>query len=587
MTPLPTIGRALARRDAFISSSRARRALVLVGVLAVCGCASPSTTSPPSTTPSTTTTISTAGVLPAPATLRVGAADVDQLEAELATISRNALEQFLVDSGVEEVLPGIFAEVVALDGEITADGRSFTSELLDLPGELPVRAGFGRSQPMVSTRSTELAVMGTGLLSSIIDQSLDHATTGSTSLSERPDDPSEPHITVDGGDIDVRYTDSKTAQVDGATVTVDMELAGVLGACPTATGTVSGELSVAMTLEVIGATGSTGATYTMMLDIDGQVDDQAHLVGHEMTVSGSASGNERSEHNSSNEVEGFFIEGGSSTSFTGNAAAGDFAIASVGGQGVTRTSSAVTGDMAQSFIDSQHSLATSLSSLVLHRAEAFWRSGACIDVELDPSADPQQLDPFQTIDLSVNAISSDDGASIEGSVGASVAAGSGSVSPSASPTLPASFSLTASDDASPSTVEIEVRSRRGIGRASVELAGVQGYIVDGVLDVFHAGGVKCGGAAGAWELDLTASFQGAAFTGSLTFELDPPSLTGRFLLTGTTSGVGITVDQQGTGDVSFVEDADGTARLVFDGVAWAGGPSETHSISLRPTEACR
>jgi hypothetical protein len=102
--------------------------------------------------------------------------------------------------------------------------------------------------------------------------------------------------------------------------------------------------------------------------------------------------------------------------------------------------------------------------------------------------------------------------------------------------------------------------------------------------MFRATGTKCGGPGGPWQLDLTADFNGASFTGTMSFELDPATLEGRFVLTGSSVFNGIIIAQQGDGDVAF-ESSEGAAQLVFRGVAWAGGPAATHSLPVNVTSA--
>jgi hypothetical protein len=572
-----------------VSARQVRRvsALAFAGGLVLSACSASSSASLSSDTGDFRGT----GALPAVVDELGWADGVNGVEVELGAVSGGTLERLLVDAGVSRAVPDVLRSVIALDGQITAAGLRFASELLEVSDEtveVEVKmAGFARPQQDTGNGPLDLAVMGIGLLTSIIEQSLDRATAGPTPSNDTPDQPSENHITVNDGDIDVRFADSKTTAVGESTVTVGTEVAGVLGACPSPSGDVAADLSVTMTMEGTGIGSSVGAAYSMDVAVLGRVDDEAHLIGHDMTVSGSASGHARADDTASGgaaDIAGYFVEGGSTTSFTGTAAGLDLAVASITGPGVTRTSSAVTGSNAQAFIDSQQQLAMMVSSLVLHRAESFWRSGACIDVDLQTSADPMQLEPLQTIDLAIDAASSEDGAAIAGSVIAVLASGTGSVAPGMSPSLPATIAFTAPGDGSPSRVDIEVRSRRGLGRAGLDLAGQPSFAVDGALDMFRATGTKCGGPGGPWRLDLSADFNGASFTGTMSFELDPATLAGRFVLTGSSVFNGIIIAQQGDGDVAF-ESSEGAAQLVFRGVAWAGGPAATHSLPVNVTSA--
>jgi hypothetical protein len=345
---------------------------------------------------------------------------------------------------------------------------------------------------------------------------------------------------------------------------------------------VAGRLATDVTIVTSRGAGTTSASYRMSLDLTAHVDDLAELAGFDMTVAGSAGQTAQAATADGTEIEGFYIEGGSSATLTGAAGRG-LRVTDISGPGILRSSSSVTGAQQQAFMDHQHQIALMASSLVLADVERFWRSGACIDVTIEPSGDPNDLGGFETIDLAVAATSSVDQASIVGTVVPAVSSGTGTVAPTAPTDLPTTVAYTAPSDASPSSVEVEVRSRRGIGRASLSFTGPQGYIADGALDVFHASGSKCGGPDGEWSLDLSATFEGATFAGTLTFSLDPSTLTGTYRLVGTTTGSGLTIPQQGSGDVTFVTAADGSTELVFEGVARANGPSGERSLVVTPT----
>lgn len=506
----------------------------------------------------------------------VAAGPVSAEPAALVTASRVALEEVLQRTGALAIVPDAVARVV----ELEADQRAAAE--LGGGGRATATAGFGEARRAGAIG--EAASLGMGILWPAIDMALGKA-------ADRPDppevqpEPGEDHVTIDGGDIDIRYgsTDSIT-DAAGATVTVSSVVEGALSACPDTSGTVVGRLATDVTIETALGGRSSSASYVMTIDLRVAVDDQAVMAGVDFTVAGSAGESERVAGDGSATIEGYYVEGGSSATLTGSASNKALRLTAIGGPGITRASTTVTADQAQTFVNQQHEIARLALSLVLIDVEKFWRSGACVDVVVTPASDPNAVEGGEPIDLDITATAVADGSAITGTM-EPVAAGAGTVSPGGPSAVPGVVTYTAPADASAGTVDVEVRSRRGIGRASIALAGPNGFVADGALDVFRATGTKCGGADGDWSLSLTANLEGASFTGTIAFTLDPATLRGTYVLEGVTTGYGLTIPQRGTGAVWFVAGADGAGQLVFEGVARAGGPSATKSLDVAPNDA--
>lgn len=567
---------------------QAAGSLLVALVLASCGTSTGSSAVSVLTTGSTDSTVSAGppeGDLPDPTDF-APPADAEVAEQRLVAVSRTVLDDLLDATGASSLAPDAARRMIELDGALQVAATTFAEGELDALPPSDTRAGFSRST-LVRVGPTEAATLGLGLLYPSMGIALKKAEGRPAPSDEPAPGPDESHITIDGGAVDLRIVQSKSStDENGITMTATYDLAAALTACPDESGSVVGQLSADATIVTSkGATSST-ANYRMSIDLTAMVDEMAHMSGYDMQVAGSAGQTVQSTTDDGTAMEGFYIEGGHSASLTG-AALRDLRVTAVSGPGIIRSSSAVTGDQQQAFIEHQHQLAILVTSLVLNDAEEFWRSGACIDVTIQPSGDPKDLGGFETIDLAIAATSSQDQAPIVGTVLPTVSAGTGTVAPIDPTDLPSTIAYTAPSDASPSTVDVEVRSRRGIGRASLAFTGPQSLLVDGKLEVLSAYGTKCGGADGEWTLDLTADFQGASFTGTLSFNLDPSTLSGAYHLVGTTTGSGVVIPQQGSGDVSFVLAADGSAALVFTGTAYAGGGFGEYSVEVfSSTEAC-
>jgi hypothetical protein len=315
----------------------------------------------------------------------------------------------------------------------------------------------------------------------------------------------------------------------------------------------------------------------MQLDISASVDDAARLTETVVDVFGSSSDTTTTtSDDAGTDIDGWFVEGGSRTTIAGSVADG-LTLTDVEDARFTRWSANADEAAAGRFLLQQSSAATALAMMVMTRAEEFWRGGACVDVQLVPAGDPTAVQPGDEVPVAIEATSVVDGQPIGAPATAVANATGGSVTPpDTAQELPADVIYAVPGDGSDGEVTGRVTSRRGIGVATLPFTTARALVVDGQLDVFHASGTKCGGVEGAWELALTADFQGYPFTGTLRFDLSPAG-TGTYTLVGSTSGGGITVDQTGTGTVETAAGPNGQ-QLIFTGSAWTGGPSGVRSV---------
>lgn len=507
-------------------------------------------------------------LLPDPDVSDDGAATSDRLAATTAGLLADLLA--LAEIGEPEALAllgRIEAELV--EERMDEFPPSAPAAPLEIAGFATVGWSFGA--PPVSPEGAGSA--GVGVLYSLISQSLTAATSRPAPV-ERPEDviTLDNHVLVDGTDIDVRVLDSRSA--DG--LTMDTLVAGTMAACPDPSGAVGATLTseVAVTSgDPAGA--SAGVTYTITIDIDASVGDDARLADVQMTVDGSAAAHTRDVSGDRRETEGYFVEGGSTTTFTRNAVGG-LQPTGVTGPGITRSSAAVDDALAQKFIDAQYEIARLLTDLVLAETETVWRSGACVEVELQPQGDVDALEAGDEIVVDILPTSADDETPVDGTATAS-ATGAEVTPGEVDVPEPGAVTVTMGDGDTAS-LAVEVTSRRGIGRATLDLAGAHGWVANGALGPYQASGLLCGPLTGSWTIDIGASFEGNPFDGTIVVDLTA----GTYALSGTTTGGGFSVSQQGSGSVAVIPSEDGTAVLEFTGTAFSGGPVETYGLVLVP-----
>jgi hypothetical protein len=378
------------------------------------------------------------------------------------------------------------------------------------------------------------------------------------------------------GTTELRVLQQGSKTVDDGTMSVDHDLRSVLDACPTADGKVTATMSADVRVTAAAGASTACGRYTMALDVSATVDDAAELTEAVIDVSGSVSDTTTTTSaDAGADIDGWFVEGGTRLTIAGRPADG-LRVLGVENTELTRWSARADQAAADAFMVQQSAIATALVWLVLAAAEEFWRGGACVDVQLVSAGDPAAVHPGDEIPVGVEATSAVDGQPIGAPATAVATATGGTVTPSGTAQeLRADVVYVVPGDGADGEVTGVVTSRRGIGTTTLPFTMARKLVVDGRLDVFHASGTKCGGITGAWELALTADFQGYPFRGVLRFDL---AATGRgtYTLVGSTTGGGITVDQSGSGTVEIISGPN--PQLVFSGSAWSGGPSDVRSI---------
>lgn len=519
---------------------------------------------------------------------RLAPKDADDILPVLLDISGAAADQLLTRAGIVDLLPGAPEALDVLGAAVAEQAVAPTSvATTGLAGfrRSPHATGVAGPPPAgPPPRAASGAVLGLATLGTAIDGSLESGADGDAingdgtvdfggAVEEIP----AVQMTLVDGTMDLRILQRVVEPVDGGEMSVELDLRGELDACPSADGTVTAVLSADVRIEAVAGASTASGRYTMLLDLSAVVDDAARLVTTVIDVSGSSSDTStQASDDGDADIDGWFVEGGSRTTLAGRVADG-LSVTDVSDVALTRRSTNADDAAAETFLVQQASVATALGSLVLVSAEKFWRGGACVDVQLIPAGDPAAVRPGDAIPVAIEATSAVDGQPIDAPATAAATATGGTATPTGTAReLPADVVYAVPGDGSDGELTGQVTSRRGIGTSTLPFTVARALRVDGQLDVFHAAGTKCGGLAGAWELSLSADFQGYPFTGVLRFELSDTG-TGTYTLVGSTTGGGITVDQSATGAVEAVPGPNGR-QLIFSGAAWTGGPSEIRSI---------
>jgi hypothetical protein len=213
--------------------------------------------------------------------------------------------------------------------------------------------------------------------------------------------------------------------------------------CPAPDGTFEASASI----DVSATKGSVGQNGTLEVRVTGQVDDDARLVSSDMIY--------RMQWAKFGGPRGEYVDvGGTLTDAT-----------------LRRSGGAATPKLASDAANFGAFNAALIQAFVSKAAQKGWESGRCVRLDATPSAGPKDLDPGQVVSVMATPRSKIDGGATGGSVTASLTAGGATVAPAATKVpADATFSYVAPDQAGKSgTVSLEARSRRGVGKATLEL----------------------------------------------------------------------------------------------------------------------
>jgi hypothetical protein len=476
------------------------------------------------------------------------ALDPSAREAELRRLSAAVERRLVTLSGLEEELGG----AAAADAAYLALSRTLVGGAREAARARSF-GRFGGSAPAADQPTTGGLMVGNVVVAALGAEAVTSSTNDTIPTAPVTRKPS-------GKDGPGRPTSTITATVDEASMVAESEdtVDGVTGRlrtvvtvnpCPDAKGRFTS--TTTMTVAISGATGRTGANLTIDVEIEGQVDDDAHLVSFEVDT------RTRSE-----------------TSTAGTGPVVDQTVGwtdTDGKQHNYRAEIARTGaNVPDGFISDQVKwglmTAMMLQDKAVDAARTGWESGRC--VSLKPTTTPARrtgLAPSATLALVAPPRSRVDGGPVGGTVTATMT-GATSVDPSATE-VPADATFTVMAPGTKnkrSTVALEARSKRGVARAKVVVDTKAGaYAANG-----RSGNIRFKGTVA----DLTEPFTIRGGGGArLTFSYTPSDAGGRsgtMTYTGTVGGL----ELSGSGGYSIAGDEGGVLLLTQGSKGCAAGP---------------
>jgi hypothetical protein len=279
-------------------------------------------------------------------------------------------------------------------------------------------------------------------------------------------------ITVDASTERASMAVDATHERDGLKTVLKTTVS--VAPCPGPDGTFEASASI----DVSATKGSVGQNGTLEVRFTGQVDDDAKLASTDMEY--------RMQWAKFGGPRGEYVDVGGT----------------LNGATLRRSGGAATLKLAFDAAIFGAFNAALIQAFVSRAAQKGWESGRCVRLDTTPSAGPKDLDPGQVVSVLAAPRSKIDGTATGGSVTASLTAGGATVAPSATKVpADATFSYVAPDQAGKSgSVTLEARSKRGVGKATLDLS------TGARPTVTITGKVKyafSGGTSGTAAIDLT------------------------------------------------------------------------------------
>ncbi len=480
------------------------------------------------------------------------AADVLAMPSEeqqqyLTDLAASFDQQLALDSGLEDMLGGPEATSAALH-----DAWAPLFDQVRATLGQPIQLGF-RSAPQNAPNIGESLfgmMMTAGLGAEAIVSVSNDLPAGTTETAELGPGMKVKASTAKAAlDVDVSNTSK-----EGVTTKLKMHLE--VAPCPGPDGRFTAKASADMSATA----GSVGGTGSLEVSVDGQLDDDARLastnIDFRMQMADFAGGK-----GSFGDVSGGYT-GDTFNGLTFNRTGGD-----VDEKYLTQVG--VSGIM----------FALVISHFLTDAAQKAWESGRCVRIDASASPGPKGLDPGSNSTVSAAPRSKIDGAPTGGTVTATLSAGGANVEPSSTP-LPADaeFTYLAPDERNKSgTVSLEARSRRGVGKAAIDLDTSQ----PSYAATYSGGGIGITGTVD--DLGQPFTTDGKFTAGTAMFEHIPADdRSGSIVVTGGGPGAVLT----GSGTYTIVDNGDGTLTMnesISSCTAPVGGCRQTaHAVLLTP-----
>ena len=423
---------------------RVRTVAAVSAVLLLAACSS-------SGSASTADGASASGDLAAQATAYAALAPQEQ-EAQLRTLSTDIEHQLLTLSGLEKELGGPEKATTAYDAMTGAMVTRATA--LTKAGFVGKFGGLARAAETPSLGGMIFAgwMLG-GLSAEGVTSPSNDAKAGDKPLHDErnsKDGDSTSEMTIDGTVSTAAIEWTITTTGNGVEGKVHTKI--TMNPCPDATGTFTGTIS--MTASATSSGGRVGSNTTVDIEVTGHIDDDAHLVSHEVVTKTQAA-----EFGSGDNHWAEMTDRSTNTGDTIDT--------------YSRTVGRTAGNVPESFSQqwANFGMLTQLmfTSKLLAGAKKAYESGRC--VALVPTTSPDKrtgLEPSTTVTITAPPRSKIDGAPAGGTVTATLT-GDTSVDPAGSKVkADATFTYVAPGEREKTaSVALEARSKRGVANASV------------------------------------------------------------------------------------------------------------------------
>ena len=469
-------------------------------------------------------------------------------EAELRRLSATVERQLVTLSGLEEELGG----AAAADAAYLALSRALVGGARETTRARSF-GRFGGSVPAADQPTIGGLMVGNFIVAGLGAEAVTSSTNETiptapvTTKSGEEDGPGQSSYTLTATVDEASMVAESEVTVDGVTGTLRTVV--TVNPCPDATGRFTS--TTTMTAAIGGATGRTGANLTIDVEIEGQVDDDAHLVSFEVDTRTQSATFAGGKGQFVDQTVGWTNTDGKQHNYRAE---------------LQRTGGGVT----DAFISDQSKwglmTAVMMQDKAVDAARRGWESGRC--VSLKPTTTPAKrtgLAPGATLQLVAPPRSKVDGTPAGGTVTATMT-GATSVDPSATK-VPADATFTVmvpGEKNKKSTVSLEARSKRGVAKAKVAVdTKVGAYTASG-----KSGNIRFRGTVS----DLTEPFTIRGGGGArLTFSYTPSDAAGRsgtMTYTGTVGGF----ELSGSGGYSIAGDEGGVLLLTQGSKGCAAGP---------------